>query len=70
MFTAIPGSSIAEVYVRTLRELAVRDPRLSAAWLDELLARARAQADQLEHLRVRAAEHLFEAGTEPDAEPH
>jgi hypothetical protein len=55
---------------RTLRELAVHDPRLSAARLDELLARARAQADQLEHLRVRAAEHLFEPDTEPDAEPH
>ncbi len=40
---------------RTLRELAARDARLSAAWLDELLARARAQADQLEDLRVRAA---------------
>ena len=50
---------------RTLRELAVRDPRLNATWLDELLARARAQADQLEDLRVRAAAHLID----PDAEP-
>jgi hypothetical protein len=40
---------------RTLRELAATDPRLSAAWLDELLDRARAQADQLEELRVGAA---------------
>jgi hypothetical protein len=43
---------------RTLRELAAADPRLSAAWLDELLDRARAQADQLEDLRVRAAANL------------
>ena len=50
---------------RTLRELAARDPRLNATWLDELLARARAQADQLEDLRVRAAAHLID----PDAEP-
>jgi hypothetical protein len=40
---------------RTLRELAASDPRLSAAWLDELLDRARTQAGQLEELRVRAA---------------
>ena len=51
---------------RTLRELAVHDPRLSAAWLDELLTRARAQADQLEQMRVRAAEHLLEPDAEPD----
>ena len=47
---------------RTLRELAARDARLSAAWLDELLARARAQADLLEDLRVRAAASLVAAG--------
>jgi hypothetical protein len=46
---------------RTLRELAGADPRLSEAWLDELLTRARAQADLLEDLRVRAARHLIEA---------
>jgi hypothetical protein len=40
---------------RTLRELAATDPRLSAAWLDELLDRARAQSAQLEELRVQAA---------------
>jgi hypothetical protein len=52
---------------RTLRELAGAgagagaEPRLSEAWLDELLTRARAQADLLEELRVRAARHLIEA---------
>ncbi|HEX4257763.1 MAG TPA: hypothetical protein VH089_21895 [Streptosporangiaceae bacterium] len=46
---------------RTLRELATRDARLSTAWLDELLDRARAQADQLEEFRVRAATRLIEA---------
>jgi len=46
---------------RTLRELAGAEPRLSGAWLDELLTRARAQADLLEDLRVRAARHLIEA---------
>ena len=46
---------------RTLRELAEAEPRLSEAWLDELLTRARAQADLLEDLRVRAARHLIEA---------
>jgi hypothetical protein len=48
---------------RTLRELAGAgaEPRLSEAWLDELLTRARAQADLLEDLRVRAARHLIEA---------
>jgi len=51
---------------RTLRELAARDRRLSVSRLDELLARARDQADQLEHLRVRAAEHLFEPDTGPN----
>jgi hypothetical protein len=49
---------------RTLRELAARDTRLSGAWLDELLARARAQADLLEDLRVRAAAALVEATAE------
>jgi hypothetical protein len=46
---------------RTVRELAGSEPRLSEAWLDELLTRARAQADLLEDLRVRAARHLIEA---------
>jgi hypothetical protein len=48
---------------RTLRELAGTDPRLSAAWLDELLAQARSQADLLEDLRVRAATHLIEVSS-------
>ena len=48
---------------RTLRALADRDPRLNAGWLDELLASARAQADQLEDLRIRAAAQLVEAET-------
>jgi hypothetical protein len=47
---------------RTLRELAGAEPRLSPARLDELLTRARAQADQLEELRVRAASQLLSAG--------
>jgi hypothetical protein len=46
---------------RTLRELAESEPRLNQAWLDELLARARSQAELLEDLRVRAANHLIEA---------
>jgi hypothetical protein len=45
---------------RTLRELADTEPRLSLARLDELLTRARQQADQLEDLRVAAANHLLE----------
>ena len=48
---------------RTLRELAETDPRLSATWLDELLARARSQIELLEDLRVRAATHLIEVSS-------
>jgi len=44
---------------RTLRELAATDPRLSPARLDDLLTRARDQSDQLEALRVAAAQHLI-----------
>ena len=40
---------------RTLRTQASTDPRLDAGRLDELIARAEAQADLLEDLRVRAA---------------
>jgi hypothetical protein len=40
---------------RTLRTLAEADARLDAGRLDELISRARSQADQLEELRVRAA---------------
>jgi hypothetical protein len=46
---------------RTLRELAGFDGRLDPARLDELIARARDQADMLEELRVRAANRLIEA---------
>jgi hypothetical protein len=41
---------------RTLRAHADTDARLDAGRLDELIARAGSQADQLEELRVRAAE--------------
>jgi hypothetical protein len=46
---------------RTLRELAESDRRLDAARLDELISRARDQADLLEELRVRAATRLIGA---------
>ena len=39
---------------RTLRTLADTDPRLEPALLDELISRARRQADELEDLRVAA----------------
>lgn len=45
---------------RTLRELAQSDSRLDPARLDELISRAREQADLLEELRVRAAARLIE----------
>lgn len=44
---------------RTLRELADHDRRLDAGRLDELLARARQQADTVEELRVRTANAIF-----------
>ena len=44
---------------RTMRELAPSDPRLDRARLDELISRAREQADLLEDLRVRAAARLI-----------
>jgi len=43
---------------RTLRVLADADTRLDRGRLDQLMARARAQADLLEDLRVRAADDL------------
>jgi hypothetical protein len=43
---------------RTLRELADADQRLSAPELDALIERARAQAAELEELRVAAARRL------------
>ena len=44
---------------RTLRVLANTDQRLEPARLDELMARARRQADLLEDLRVRAADQVI-----------
>jgi hypothetical protein len=46
---------------RTLRALADSDSRLNRGRLDELMARAREQANLLEELRVRAATDLMEA---------
>jgi hypothetical protein len=46
---------------RTLRTLGGTDTRLNRDGLDELMARAREQADLLEELRIRAAAHLIEA---------
>jgi hypothetical protein len=47
---------------RTLREVAKADGRLEAGTLDELIARAREQADLLEELRVKAAAQLIGTG--------
>lgn len=47
---------------RTLRVLAESDHRLSTAWLDTLMARAREQADLLEDLRVQAVARVIDAG--------
>jgi hypothetical protein len=46
---------------RTLRTLADSDPRLDSARLDELISRARRQADILEDLRVAAASQVLGA---------
>jgi hypothetical protein len=46
---------------RTLRALADRDRRLDAARLDDLISRARRQADVVEELRVRAADQVISA---------
>jgi hypothetical protein len=46
---------------RTLRVLAERDSRLDPARLDDLISRARRQADQLEDLRVNAADQVITA---------
>jgi hypothetical protein len=45
---------------RTLRLLADRDGRLAVGRLDELMARARRQADLLEDLRVQAAAQVVD----------
>jgi hypothetical protein len=44
---------------RTLRARADTDARLDAVRLDELISRASSQADQLEELRVRAANRVL-----------
>ncbi len=57
---------------RTLRVLADADTRLDGSKLDQLMARARAQADLLEDLRVQAAGHLVRLERDaavPAAEP-
>ena len=46
---------------RTVRVLADRDGRLDAGELDELISRARSQADFLEEARVRAAQQVIES---------
>jgi hypothetical protein len=46
---------------RTLRTLADSDARLDPGRLDELMARARRQAELLEELRVRAARQVITA---------
>ena len=46
---------------RTLRTLAGRDSRLDAVQLDELISRARRQADFLEESRIRAAQQVIDA---------
>jgi hypothetical protein len=47
---------------RTLRVLAETDERLDTRRLDELIARARRQADLLEELRVHAAGQVIGLG--------
>ena len=46
---------------RVLRTLADSDERLDAAWLDNLLDRARRQSQTLEELRLRTAARVFAA---------
>ncbi|MGH7734344.1 MAG: hypothetical protein ACREOE_11755 [Gemmatimonadales bacterium] len=46
---------------RTLRTLADRDSRLDAGRLDELISRARRQADFLEESRIKAAQQVIDA---------
>jgi hypothetical protein len=46
---------------RTLRTLADRDSRLEAGQLDELISRARRQADFLEGSRIKAAQQVIDA---------
>ena len=46
---------------RTLRTLADTDTRLDPGRLDELISRARRQADLLEDLRIGAADQVIRA---------
>jgi hypothetical protein len=46
---------------RTLRTLAGGDSRLDAVQLDELISRARRQADFLEGSRIKAAQQVIDA---------
>ncbi len=48
---------------RSLREVAKNDPRLDAAQLDELIRRAKDQAQRLERLRTRAAAEALQHST-------
>jgi hypothetical protein len=50
---------------RTLRILADIDRRLDAERLDELISRARSQADQLEELRIHAASRVISHPSAP-----
>ncbi|MFH8336461.1 hypothetical protein [Streptomyces sp. AM6-12] len=50
---------------QTLRRLSAVDQRLDAAQLDTLLERARRQQKTLEEWRVRAAEAVFRAASDP-----
>ena len=53
---------------RTLRVLADREKRLDSRRLDELVSRARSQAELLEELRLHAAAQLIRIGTsDPEA---
>jgi hypothetical protein len=74
LLTRSPLSSLEELEVlrlgvegkaagwRTLRVLADRDSRLDSRRLDELISRARSQAELLEELRVQAASELIGVG--------
>jgi hypothetical protein len=76
IFTRSPLSRLEELEIlrlgvegkaagwRTLRVLADTDQRLDPARLDELIARARRQADLLEDLRVRAADRVISLETD------
>jgi hypothetical protein len=74
LFTRSPLSGLEELEIlrlgvegkaagwRTLRTLAETDRRLDPARLDDLLARARRQSEELEDLRIRAAAAVIGRG--------